>query len=308
MSARRLRPYFQAHSIQVVTDQPLKNVLEKPEHSDRLAKWAIELSEFEISYVPRTVIKAQVLADFLIDTTESSSEQAARSLLAWTIYVDGASGRNSSGAGVVLINPNGVKLKQAIKFYFPVTNNQAEYEALLAGLRLARELVIDHVHIKTDSLVMASQVLGNFETREPVLKKYLALVKVKIGRFKSFTIEHILRAENEEVGVLAKYGLSSGGTTSELFHPTVEEEGLMQIDQCSSWMDPFILYLSTENLHQSVKDKKRFRLKAAHYYLISDILYRKTFLSTMARCVSESEIPTVLREVHSGECGSHSGA
>ncbi|KAK8916849.1 hypothetical protein KSP39_PZI022199 [Platanthera zijinensis] len=308
MSARRLRPYFQAHSIQVVTDQPLKNVLEKPEHSGRLAKWAIELSEFEISYVPRTAIKAQVLADFLIDTTESSSDQAARSLLAWTIYVDGASRRNSLGAGVVLINPNGVKLEQAIKFYFPVTNNQAEYEALLAGLRLARELGIDHVHIKTDSLVMASQVLGNFETRESVLKKYLALVKVEVGRFKSFTIEHIPRAENEEVDVLAKYGLLSGGTTSELFHPAVEEEGLMQIDQCSSWMDPFILYLSTGNLHQSVKDKKRFRLKAAHYYLISDIFYRKTFLSTMARCVSESEIPTVLREVHSGECGSHSGA
>ncbi|KAK8957541.1 hypothetical protein KSP39_PZI001125 [Platanthera zijinensis] len=308
MSARRLRPYFQAHSIQVVTDQPLKNVLEKPEHSGRLAKWAIELSEFEISYVPRTAIKAQVLADFMIDTTESSSDQAARSPLSWAIYVDGASGRNSSGAGVVLINPNGVKLEQAIKFYFPVTNNQAEYEALLAGLRLARELGIDHVHIKTDSLVMASQVLGNFETREPVLKRYLMLVKVEVGRFKSFTIEHIPRTENEEADVLAKYGLSSGGTTSELFRPAVEEEGLMQIDQCPSWMDPLILYLSTGNLHQSVKDKKKFRLKAAHYYLISDILYRKTFLSTMARCVSESEVPTILREVHSGECGSHSGA
>ncbi|KAK8940807.1 hypothetical protein KSP39_PZI010809 [Platanthera zijinensis] len=308
MSARRLRPYFQAHSIQVVTDQPLKSVLEKPEHSGRLAKWAIELSEFEISYAPRTAIKAQVLADFLIDMTESSSDQAARSPLAWTIYVDGASGRNSSGAGVVLINPNGVKLEQAIKFYFPVTNNQAEYEALLASLRLARELGIDHVHIKNDSLVMASQVLGNFETREPVLKKYLVLVKVEIGRFKSFTIEHIPRTENEEANVLAKYGLSSGGITSELFHPTVEGEEIMQIDQCSSWMDPFILYLSTGNLHQSVKDKKRFRLMAAHYYLISDILYRKTFLSTMARCVSESEVPTILREVHSGECRSHSGA
>ncbi|KAK8957152.1 hypothetical protein KSP39_PZI001107 [Platanthera zijinensis] len=74
MSARRLRPYFQAHSIQVVTDQPLKSVLKKPEHSGRLAKWAIELSEFEISYVPRTAIKAQVLADFLVDAAESTSD------------------------------------------------------------------------------------------------------------------------------------------------------------------------------------------------------------------------------------------
>ncbi|KAK8956547.1 hypothetical protein KSP39_PZI001112 [Platanthera zijinensis] len=73
-------------------------------------------------------------------------------------------------------------------------------------------------------------------------------------------------------------------------------------------MDPFVLYLSTGNLHQSVRDKKRFMLKAAYYYLVSGILYRKTFLSTMARCVLESEIPTILQEVHSGECGSHSGS
>ncbi|KAK8957148.1 hypothetical protein KSP39_PZI001109 [Platanthera zijinensis] len=113
---------------------------------------------------------------------------------------------------------------------------------------------------------------------------------------------------NEEEDTLAKYGLPSGGTTSELFRPAVEEEELMQIDQHLSWMDPFVLYLSTGNLHQSVRDKKRFRLKAAYYYLVSGILYRKTFLSTMARCVSKSEIPTILQEVHSGECGSHSGA
>ncbi|KAK8924215.1 hypothetical protein KSP39_PZI019127 [Platanthera zijinensis] len=145
MSARRLRPYFQAHAVQLVTDQPLRSVLEKPEHLGRLAKWAIELSEFEISYVPRTAIKAHVLADFLIDTAESTFGQAKRSPLAWTIYVDGASGKNSSRARDVLINPNGIKLDQAIKFFFPTTNNQAEYEALLASLRDARELEIEHV-------------------------------------------------------------------------------------------------------------------------------------------------------------------
>ncbi|KAK8945115.1 hypothetical protein KSP39_PZI007769 [Platanthera zijinensis] len=82
----------------------------------------------------------------------------------------------------------------------------------------------------------------------------------------------------------------------------------MQVDQRPSWMDPFILYLSIGEFHQLVKDKKRFRIKATNYNLISGILYRKTFLSTMTRCVSEEEIPIVLREIHSGECGSHSVA
>ncbi|KAK8944702.1 hypothetical protein KSP39_PZI007770 [Platanthera zijinensis] len=223
MSARRLRPYFQAHSVQVITDQPLKNVLENPEHSGRLAKWAIELSEFDISYVSRIVIKAQVLADFLVDTKESSSSHTERPPLAWTIYMDGASGRNPSGAGVVLINPNGIKLEQAIKFSFQTTNNQAEYEALLAGLRFAKELGIEHVHVKIDSLVIASQVLDNFETKEPMLKKYLILVRAEVGRFTSFTIEHIPIMQNTRADELAKFGLPLRGATLEIFHPAIEE-------------------------------------------------------------------------------------
>ncbi|CAL8168940.1 unnamed protein product [Prunus armeniaca] len=70
VSARRLRPYFQAHTIHVLTNQPLRQVLQKPETSERLVKWAIELGEFDIHYKPHPATKGQAIADFISEFTE----------------------------------------------------------------------------------------------------------------------------------------------------------------------------------------------------------------------------------------------
>jgi hypothetical protein len=68
-SSRKLKHYFQSHEIMVPTSQPLGDILKNKEASDRIGKWATELSQFEISYVPRTAIKSQALADFMVDWT-----------------------------------------------------------------------------------------------------------------------------------------------------------------------------------------------------------------------------------------------
>ena len=72
-TARRLRPYFQAHTIEIPTKHPMKQILHKPETSGSLIKWAIELSEFDIRYKPRTAVKGQVLADFIMEFTPSNT-------------------------------------------------------------------------------------------------------------------------------------------------------------------------------------------------------------------------------------------
>ena len=72
LASRKLRPYFQAHPIIVYTDQPLRQVLQKPEATGRLLKWAVELSQFDIQYQPRTAIKGQALADLVAEFTEPS--------------------------------------------------------------------------------------------------------------------------------------------------------------------------------------------------------------------------------------------
>ena len=92
-AARKLRPYFQAHTIEVPTEYPMKQVLHKPETSGRLMKWAIELSEFDIRYKPKTAIKGQVLADFVMEFVSVEPAENAQKpidLLIWKFFVDGA--------------------------------------------------------------------------------------------------------------------------------------------------------------------------------------------------------------------------
>ncbi|PKA53748.1 RNA-directed DNA polymerase like [Apostasia shenzhenica] len=127
MTARKLRPYFQSHTIQVVTDQPLLKILHTPEVSGRLLKWSIKLGEYDIRFVPRTTIKAQALAAFVAEfsTTEPPPPRAVANL--WSLHVDGASGSQSQGAGILLTSPMGAVLHQAVTLRFKANpTTQAE--------------------------------------------------------------------------------------------------------------------------------------------------------------------------------------
>src|ERR1044072_4391236 len=98
--------------------------------------WAVELSEFDIQYIPRGPIKAQVLADFVAEFTEPEDEVRG----VWILSVDGSSNKRGSGAGIVLEGPDGIQIEQSLKFNFKASNNQAEYEALIAGMTLASKM------------------------------------------------------------------------------------------------------------------------------------------------------------------------
>ncbi|GAV56649.1 hypothetical protein CFOL_v3_00191 [Cephalotus follicularis] len=110
IAARKLRPYFQAHAIKVLTDQPLKQVLSKPDTSGRLIKWSVELGEYDVKFEARPMIKSQVLTDFVGDNTptecmvENPSESERES---WKLSVDGSSCITGSGVGVLLVSPSG---------------------------------------------------------------------------------------------------------------------------------------------------------------------------------------------------------
>ncbi|KAL0427953.1 UNVERIFIED_CONTAM: hypothetical protein Slati_2970100 [Sesamum latifolium] len=104
VTARRLRPYFLSHPIGVKTNTPLKQTLGKPDTSGRLVKWAVELSEYDISYLPRTTIKAQALTDFVSEMTEITIKEASQDQK-WLLHVDGSSTAQGSGAGIVITTP-----------------------------------------------------------------------------------------------------------------------------------------------------------------------------------------------------------
>nr|XP_025631192.1 uncharacterized protein K02A2.6-like [Arachis hypogaea] len=92
----------------------------------------------------------------------------------WKLHVDGSSNITSGGAEVILESQNGVVIEQSIRYEFPVSNNQAEYEALLAGLTLAKVVRVNVLEVNTDSQVVSSQINGDYQTRDPLLQQYLA--------------------------------------------------------------------------------------------------------------------------------------
>ncbi|XP_024010428.1 uncharacterized protein LOC112085447 [Eutrema salsugineum] len=208
VSARKLRPYFQSHSITVLTDQPLRTILHSPSQSGRLAKWAVELSEYEMEYKNRTSAKFQVLADFLIELPkEFVVEQPPHEL--WTLHVDGSSSHRGSGVGIRLKSPNGEILEQSFRLEFPASNNESEYKALLAGLRLAKELGVKHLHAFCDSQLVASQLSGEYTTKNDRMDAYLRATKTLILEFETFKLTKIPRGENSSADALAALASSS---------------------------------------------------------------------------------------------------
>ena len=182
-ASRKLRHYFQAHIINVMTDHPLKKAMNKLEAAGRLIQWVVELSEFDIRYQPRHAIKAQALADFITEFTPNYNDlNEMEDSKKWIVYVDGSSTQHVGGIGVVLQSLEGDKLKHKVRLQYQTTNNEVEYEALLKGLELTRSVEAKSILIFRDSQLIMGQVNGTYEVKER-MKKYLNRVMRFMKRF-----------------------------------------------------------------------------------------------------------------------------
>nr|GFC16564.1 reverse transcriptase domain-containing protein [Tanacetum cinerariifolium] len=142
---KRLKRYFQAHPIIVITDQPIQQVLSRPKVTGRLQKWSIKLGEYAIHYRPRVSVKGKILADFIVKRPEEDSLDTLMEVEEelpepWILFTDRSSFTNSSGARMILTNLEGMEFTYALRFMFDATNNEAEYEALIAELRIAEQM------------------------------------------------------------------------------------------------------------------------------------------------------------------------
>ena len=167
-AARKLCPYFQAHTIEISTKYPMKQVLHKPETSGRLMKWAIELSEFDIRYKPKTTIKGQILENFFMEFTSTELAEATQltsDLPIWRLSVDGAANAQGSGAGLILTSPDGIDIEYALRFGFRASNNEVEYEAVIARLSLAHSMEVDQLEVCSDSQLVVKQIEDSYEAR-----------------------------------------------------------------------------------------------------------------------------------------------
>ncbi|GAA0143687.1 hypothetical protein LIER_35791 [Lithospermum erythrorhizon] len=215
--ARKLKPYFEAHPVEVITDQPLRQIMENPSRSGRIVKWAIELSEFDLRYKPRTSMKAQALADFMVECTHGpdagAPEFEASKQRVWLLYVEGVSNPVGLGAGILLWSPEGHKIEYALRFAFNAMNNEAYYEALANGLSLANALEAEHIHIQMDSQLLVGHEKGDFKIDEAKkrLVGYLRRVRNLARLFRSCHMEYVPRERNQEADRLSQLAMAEYG-------------------------------------------------------------------------------------------------
>jgi hypothetical protein len=176
MMTRKLKHYFLAHTVRVVSDHPLTRVLQSKEATGRIAQCAVKIGQYDVEFVPRRAIKSQALADFIAEWTDSYVRDIDDLPDHWIMYFDRSYTLKWVRDGVVLIPPEGGMLKYSIQIEFPAINNTAEYEGLFTGLRLAKELGIWRLLIRGDSQLVVKQVQKKYDCNDDKMVDYLVEV------------------------------------------------------------------------------------------------------------------------------------
>jgi ribonuclease HI len=212
VASRKLRHYFQAHRVVVVTSFPLRAILHNSNATCNIAKWAAKLTEFQLDFRPRHAIKSQIMADFIVEWTPPPSVPGGLDLNSdptptepkgpvftephWMLYFDGSAHQQVGGAGVILIDPSGDQVKYMVHLEFKATNNMAEYEALIFGLSAALSLGIRQLLVTGYSQLIIKQVHEECSCNEPRLAAYLLHVRKLEKDFTALELQHVPRADN----------------------------------------------------------------------------------------------------------------
>lgn len=159
VAKRKLLHYFDSHEVTTVSSFPLGEIIQNRDATGRIAKWALELMGSGISYAPRTAIKYQALVDFIVEWTETQLPPRHVDQEYWIMYFDGSLMKMGMGAGLVFVSPLRVPMNYMVRLHFPASNNEAEYEALINGLRIAVELGIHRLDVRGDSQLVVNQVM-----------------------------------------------------------------------------------------------------------------------------------------------------
>ncbi|GKB54766.1 reverse transcriptase domain-containing protein [Tanacetum coccineum] len=180
-----------------------------------------------------------------------------------------SAGLDSSGAGLILTNPEGMEFTYALRFRFDATNNEVEYEALIAGLRIAEQLGVKNLQANVDSRLVANQVNGTYVAKEVDMIRYLEKVRTLASSFKAFSIRQVPRNENKKADALSKIEstsfahLSKQVLVEELKEKSIGEVEVLAVveEEGDTWMTPIFEYLTEETLPADVKKVRAVRRK-----------------------------------------------
>nr|ABA93782.1 retrotransposon protein, putative, Ty3-gypsy subclass [Oryza sativa Japonica Group] len=313
MTSRKLCHYFQSHRVTVVSSFPLGEVMRNKDVVGRIAKWVVELSQFDVHFVSRTAIKSQVLADFVADWTMPNNRADSQDdNETWTMAFDGALNSQGAGAGFILTSPSGHQFKHAIHLNFRVTNNTAEYEGLLTVIRAAAALGVKRLIVTGDSELVANQVHKDYKCSSPELSKYLAEVgklekrlmgsrrePLEPGTFLDVLTKPSVKEANDENSIVAP-DISSGATEV--------ERAVANIETAYDWQTPLIKFLSSDELPEDDAEVEKITRQAKIYCMIGNDLYKKVPNGVLLKCVSSDDGKHLLLDIHEGICGSHAAS
>jgi ribonuclease HI len=215
----------------------------------------------------------------------------------WALFFDGSSCDKGGGVGILLISPRGEMFEFAIPIQPTITNNLAEYEALLRGLQYLKEAKAISVEIYADSELVIKLLNGQYECRNDILRNYCEECKEILKSFQLVILQHIPREHNEEGNRLAQ---SASGYR--------ENQEVFANDMCAfgsnlaedDWRKEIVDYLE----NPSRKVARKLRYKAIKFVLLDGRLFYKSF-GVLLQCLGQEEEKKMMSEVHDGLCGAH---
>nr|GEX79219.1 reverse transcriptase domain-containing protein [Tanacetum cinerariifolium] len=232
----------------------------------KLCWWTTQRGRLQTSkayrmIVPRTLVKGQILANFIVEHSEDDSlvttTEAEEELLdPWTLFMDRSSCIDGSGAGLILTNSKGIEFTYALRFRFDATNNEAEYKALIVDLRITKQMGIKNLQANVDSRLVANQVNGSYIVKDSGMMQYLEKVKTLASNFKKFSIKQVPRSENKKANALSKITstsfdhLTKQVLVEKLNEKSINEAELLAVveEEGDTWMNPIYEYLTEETL------------------------------------------------------------
>ncbi|XP_074347278.1 uncharacterized protein LOC141686122 [Apium graveolens] len=205
-------------------------------------------------------------------------------------------------------------IEYALKLDFPTITSEVEYEALIAGLGLARAVGAKNLKICGDSRLIVAQVNGEFEAKDDAMDKYLRVMKGILIQFDEWYAEHVLREENTTVDALSKFASSEIENYPRYFYfqvlrtPTIHVINLIApVGLNSYWIDPIKNHVETGWLPDDVQEERKLSIRALRYSLNEGLLYKRSFIIPYLKCLRPHEEEDALKKDHEGICRQHPG-
>ncbi|KAL2250116.1 UNVERIFIED_CONTAM: hypothetical protein Sindi_2485300 [Sesamum indicum] len=232
----------------------------------------------------------------------------------WMLHVDGSSNAGNGEIGILTQGPENVEIEVATRLSFPVTNNEAEYEALIVGLKLSLEAGAKDLEVFTDSQLVALQIEGTYETKEERMILYHTKAKSIMSKFNQCQVHQIPRHENDRADSLSKFGTTLSGIKDRKVTVMIKETSVIaevvDVNTASekpSWKDEIVRYLKEGILPDDSTAARRLKMRAPRFTLVNEQLYKRTVEGPLLKCLDPERAEYVMREIHEGSCGNHSG-